>query len=138
VPGGEARGHRADVEQADKDPDELRRDTEVAGDLRSQHRSRGAGQGGEHLNGERCRERDPRGIRRSLWHDVASIARSIRRHAWNNVPAVATVKAKIGVGREDDGIGECLSHTHKARVGEAHGHVCVLLHELQHGLQVIR
>src|SRR5437867_9063895 len=120
VPGGKACGHRADVEQADKDPDELRGDTEVAGDLQGQHRSRGAGQGGEHLNGERCRERDARGIRRSLWYerhhalssawsgscDAASIARSVRRHAWNNMPAVATVKAKIGVGREDDGIGK--------------------------------
>jgi len=51
---------------------------------------------------------------------------------------MATVNAEIGIGCQDDGVRERFSHSHKAGVSEAHGNVCVLLHELQHWLEVLR
>ncbi len=60
VAGSEARRHRADVEQADKDADQLRGHAEVAGDLRRQHRRGRAGQRGEYLNGQRRGQRNGR------------------------------------------------------------------------------
>jgi hypothetical protein len=59
-------------------------------------------------------------------------------YARDDVSAVAPIDSEISIGREQDGIRQRLGHAHEAGVGEAHGHVCVLLHELQHGLQVIR
>ena len=64
------------------------------------------------------------------------VAVSARHYARNHVPAMAAVGAKIGIGGKEDGIGERFGHAHKAGIGEAHGHVRILLHELEHGVQV--
>src|SRR5665213_3671265 len=61
---------------------------------------------------------------------------SARHYARNHVTTVATVDAKIGIGGKEDGIGERFGHAHEAGIGEAHGYVRVLLHELEHRVQV--
>jgi hypothetical protein len=50
---------------------------------------------------------------------------------------MAAVNTKISIGRQDYGIGERFGHADQAGIGEAHGYVWVLLHELQHWLQVV-
>jgi hypothetical protein len=50
---------------------------------------------------------------------------------------VATVNSKILVGREDDGIGERFGHANEASIGEAHGNVAILLHQLHDWLHVL-
>ena len=54
--------------------------------------------------------------------------RSFWCHTGNRPAAMATVNAKILVGRQYNAIGQCFSHTHQASVGETHGNVGVLLH----------
>ena len=49
---------------------------------------------------------------------------------------MAAINTEISIGRENDGIGERFSHAHEAGIGEAHGHIRVLLHKLQHDLQL--
>jgi len=51
---------------------------------------------------------------------------------------MATVNSEIGIGRQDKRVRERFGHSHKAGVSEAHGNVCVLLHELQHRLEILR
>lgn len=56
--------------------------------------------------------------------------RSAWRRGRDNVAAVALVDAKVGIGSENDGVGEYFSHAHQARVGKTHRDICVLSHEL--------
>src|SRR5689334_21518054 len=48
-----------------------------------------------------------------------------------------TVDAEVGVRCEDHRIGKRFGHSHKAAIGEAHGHTRVLLQELKHWLHVV-
>ena len=50
--------------------------------------------------------------------------------------AVAAIDAKVGIGGEDDGIGERFGHAHEARIGKTHGYACVFPHEHQHRLEI--
>jgi hypothetical protein len=62
---------------------------------------------------------------------LAAVAlRSGRHHARNHLTAVAPVNAKVGIGGENDGVGAHFGHAYQAGIGETHGEVCVLLHEL--------
>src|SRR5438034_7732169 len=47
----------------------------------------------------------------------------LRHHTGNYLPAVPAINAEVGIRSENDRIGECFGHPHKAGVGEAHGHV---------------
>ena len=60
-----------------------------------------------------------------------SVERSKWHHTGNYLATVAAVDAKVGIGSENDGIGERFGHAHEAGIGEAHGYVCVLLQELE-------
>jgi hypothetical protein len=47
----------------------------------------------------------------------------------NDLAAMAAIDAKVGVGGQDDGVGERLGHPHAAGIGEGHRDVGVFLHE---------
>ena len=61
----------------------------------------------------------------------------MRRHAWNDVATMTAIDAEISVSREHDGISKRLGHAHEAGLCEAHGHIGVLLQELEHRLKVL-
>ena len=59
------------------------------------------------------------------------------RHARNNVTTMAAIDPEIGIGGEHERIRQRFGHANEAGVGEAHRYIGVLLHELQHGLNVL-
>src|SRR6185295_4431996 len=44
-----------------------------------------------------------------------------RQHTGDNLSAVPSVDPEVGIGGEDNGVGEYLGHTHEAGVRQAHG-----------------
>ena len=50
---------------------------------------------------------------------------------------VAAIDAEIGIGGEDDGVGQGFAHPHEAGIGKTHGDVGVLLHKIQDPVQLI-
>jgi hypothetical protein len=50
---------------------------------------------------------------------------------------VAAIDAEVGTGGEQHRIGERFGHAHQASICETHGHVGVLLHELQYPLRLV-
>lgn len=67
-------------------------------------------------------------------------ARQAVSHLWHldrhDFAAVPSVDAKVGIRGEKDRVGERFGHAHEASVGETHGNVHMLLHELQYLAQV--
>ena len=53
-------------------------------------------------------------------------------HTRNHLPAMPAIDAEVGIGGENDRVGKRFGHAHKAGVGQAHGHVCVFLQELEY------
>jgi len=50
---------------------------------------------------------------------------------------MAAIDPEIGIGGEHERIRQRFGHANEAGVGEAHWHIGVLLHKLQHGLDVL-
>ncbi len=50
---------------------------------------------------------------------------------------MAAIDAEVGISGKQERIGQCLGHTHKAGIGETHGHIGVFLQQPQHGFRVI-
>ena len=64
-----------------------------------------------------------------------STTEASRRHqARNHLAAMAAIDAEVGICSENHRLGKRFGHAHQARVGEAHGQVCVLSQELEHWL----
>jgi hypothetical protein len=66
----------------------------------------------------------------AIFKESSIALRSAWQRARNNLAPVAPVNAKIGIGSENDSVGAHFGHAYEAGIGETHGDVCVLLHEL--------
>ena len=55
-----------------------------------------------------------------------------RHEAGDDLAVVAAVEVEIVVGGQNDGIGGNFGHADQASVGQAHWHVGVFVHEIEH------
>ena len=55
----------------------------------------------------------------------------------HDLPAVAAVNFEISIGGQYHGVRQGLTHAHETRIGQAHGHICVFVHQIKNRLPFV-